>query len=667
MRRTSQQRDPAYSPSGRRYSLDPSSPVRRSERLGNGSQSSTPSFVLRATTPDARQLHQALRAASESPSKERRDIRARSSIHSSVTPSPPVQRTISSTSTPAAPSLNPAITTDNENLEQQTDRGFSFFRYPRLPSIGFGMKAASIVLSSPQGEDSAFNDNASVISWQLERELHRDNLQRTKPEPEISSYGLGPREGRNIRKPPRRLSGLTWTNDTTHSVDNSNTTNHYDNDVKDDEEEEEEEDKASELSAVRTAPARTVISTNVVRDSADESVANSSRPPTADQPAPVDKPRRPLLFEEQQQQHEKMKETRWPLFLVTMTLFVTIFAITTYFLTGYLGSNDFFPQQPKSPYPTLNATEGNIVSQISKEMTQLANQISVVSRDVHVLRYEYQHGVGQDTIVKPTPDLEPRINFLSPGLGTRVNRKLTSPSVGIRRTLPRRLYEGLTGKGSPQPNPPETALEAWDDIGDCWCGAPSKTGQGQLQLALELGQRAVLNEVVVEHISASASPEPGVAPREMELWAQFKPFHGQQPAKATETETAITNESITKKTGWFGLFHSSTSSSSSSSTSSKPAAPSSLSSILGSILKTLHQAYPSDPETAYANDRLLGPTYFRLGEWEYDRTGSTVQHFALDALIDYPMLRVDKVVVRVKSNWGGNHTCLYRVKVHGHA
>lgn len=638
--------------------------MRRSKRLESASPSSTPDFVLRATTPDARQLHNTLRAASESPSKEKRDMRARSSGHSSITPSPPVQRTISSTSTPAPPSLNPAITTENENLEQQTDRGFSFFRYPRLPSIGFGRKATSLVLSSPQGEDSAFNDNESVISWQLERELHRDNLQRTKPEPETSSYGLPATEGRNIRKPPRRLSGLTWTNDTTHSAENNNTANDYDDDVKDDEEEEEEEDKKSEVSAVRTAPARTVITTNVARDSADESVTGSSRPPTADQPAPVDKPRRPPLFNEQQ--HGKMKETRWPLFLLTMTLFVTIFAITTYFLTGYLGSANLFPKQPKDYYPQLNVTERNIVSQISKGMAQLENEISLVSRDVHRLRDEQEKLVAQLPIVSPILEIEPRINFFSSGLGTRVDRKLTSPSVGIRRTLPRRLYESLGGKRLPQPNPPETALEAWEDVGDCWCGAPSKTGQGQLQLALELGQRAILDEVVVEHIPASASPDPGVAPREMELWAQFKPVRGQQPAKATATETAFTSESIHKKTGWFGLFQSSAASSSSSSSSSSKPFPSSLSSILDSILKTLHQAYPSDPETAYANDRLLGPTYFRLGKWEYDRAGSAIQHFALDALIDYPMLRVDKVVVRVKSNWGGNHTCLYRVKVHGH-
>lgn len=590
-------------------------------------------------------------------------MRARGSIHSSVTPSPPVQRTISSRSTPAPPSLNPAITTENENLEQQTDRGFSFFRYPRLPSIGFGRKAASIVLSSPQGEDSLFNDNASVISWQLERELHRDNLQRTKPEPETSSYVIPPREGRNIRKPPRRLSGLTWTNDTTHSAEN-NTTNHNGDNVKDDEEErdeEEEEDRKSELSDVRTAPARTVISTNIARDSADVSVTGSSRPTSADQFAPVDRPRQPPLFKEQ---HDRIKETRWLLFLLTMTLFVTIFAIMTYFLTGHLDAADLFSQQ--SAYPTLNATERNLVSQISKGMAQLENEISVVSQDVIRLKHEQEKVVGLVTIISPLPEIEQRINFLSLGLGTRVDRKLTSPSVGIRRTLPRRLYESLGGKRLPEPNPPETALEAWDDVGECWCGAPSKAGQGQLQLALQLGQRAILDEVVVEHISASASPDPSVAPREMELWAQFKPFRGQQPPKPTETETAFTSETVNKKRGWFGLFHSSTASSSSSSSSSSKPFPSSLSSVLDSILKTLQQAYPSDLETAYANDHLLGPTYFRLGKWEYDRAGSAIQHFALDALIDYPMLRVDKVVIRVKSNWGGNHTCLYRVKVHGH-
>ncbi|EED13115.1 conserved hypothetical protein [Talaromyces stipitatus ATCC 10500] len=652
MPRTSHQRDPAYSPSGRRYSLEPGSPVRRSKRLEHGSPSPTP-FALRATTPDARQLHETLRAASESPSKERPDTRARSSAHSSVTPSPPVQRTISSTSTPAPPSLNPAITAGNETLEPQTDRGFSFFRYPRLPSIGFGRKEASIVLSSPEVED----DNASVVSWQLERELHRDNLQRTKPEPEPESYSLVPREARNIRKPPRRLSGLTWTNDTTHSADNTNTTSNYDDDGKDDDKE-DEEDKKSDTSDIRTAAARTVISSNNNRDSADDSVSGNSRPPTSDQSALVDRPRRPPLFNQQ----DITKETHWSLFLLLMTLFITIFIITTYFLGGYLLSNDLFPHQARN-YPTLNTTEGNIVSQLSDELVRLNTQMTSVSTYVHHLSYEQKKIADQVTIVRPNPEFEPRINFLSPGLGTRVDPKLTSPSIGTRRTLPRRLYESLSRKRIPQPNPPGTALEAWNDIGDCWCAAPSKTGQAQL--ALDLGQRAIIDEVVVEHIPAGASPDPGVAPREMELWARFRPFRGgqqqqQQQQAAKATETAITSESSNKRSGWFGLFRSSTTSSSTSSSSS------SLSSILDAIIKTLQQAYPSDPETAYANDRLLGPSYFRLGQWEYDRAGGAVQHFALDALIDYPMVRVDKVVLRVKSNWGGNSTCLYRVKVHGH-
>lgn len=668
-------RQSAYSDKlGRRYSIDPSSPVRRSKRLGQGSLSPTPSISLRATTPDVRQLHETLRAASESPTKGRSGSRARGSIQSSVTPSPPVQRTISTISTPAAPSLNPAITTDSDALEEESDHGFSFFRYPRLPSLGFGRKVVAPVLSSPIAEDSAF-DNVSVISWQLERDLHRDELQRTGP----TEYARESTGGRNIRKPPRRLSGLTWANDTTHSAEghnNDNITSNGDNENGNEEKEEEEDEninddvvkdeedyevEKSETPEARTAAARTVISTKAIHDSSDVSVAESLRPSTADRSiTPVDRARRPPIFTGQQM---KTRETRWPLFLITISLLVAALATTTYFLHDHLT-----PHNPFTPFPKnsqlLNATEGKIIKQLSNEVDKLGVQISSVSKDVHRLSSEQRHVVDQVTVVRPIAAFEPRINFLSLGLGTRVDPLLTSPSIGTRRTLSRRLYESLPGHGMPLPNPPETALEAWEDIGDCWCSAPGKAGQAQL--ALELGQLAILDEVVVEHIPASASPNPSVAPREMELWARFRPIRGQYNARpATATETVITSDTK-RKAGWFGLFHSSTASSSSSSFSSKPASPSSLASLLDAIMKTLYQAYPSELETAYANDRLLGPSYFRLGKWEYDRTGDAIQHFALNALIDYPTLRVDKVVLRVKSNWGGNHTCLYRVKLHGH-
>jgi hypothetical protein len=59
-----------------------------------------------------------------------------------------------------------------------------------------------------------------------------------------------------------------------------------------------------------------------------------------------------------------------------------------------------------------------------------------------------------------------------------------------------------------------------------------------------------------------------------------------------------------------------------------------------------------------------GPTgYVCLGEFQYNIDGSNhIQTFNLDEASLQP---VTKIVVRVASNWGGAHTCLYRVRLHG--
>jgi hypothetical protein len=55
--------------------------------------------------------------------------------------------------------------------------------------------------------------------------------------------------------------------------------------------------------------------------------------------------------------------------------------------------------------------------------------------------------------------------------------------------------------------------------------------------------------------------------------------------------------------------------------------------------------------------------YVCLGEFQYNIDGSNhIQTFNLDETSLQP---VTKVVVRVASNWGGAHTCLYRVRLHG--
>ncbi|KKA24100.1 hypothetical protein T310_1912, partial [Rasamsonia emersonii CBS 393.64] len=245
-------------------------------------------------------------------------------------------------------------------------------------------------------------------------------------------------------------------------------------------------------------------------------------------------------------------------------------------------------------------------------------------------------------------DRTDRINFLSLGMGTVIDPSLTSPSIGRKRTLARRLYGYVTGDHVPLPNPPDTALKPWDGVGDCWCSVPSNAGLAQM--AILLGQRAVPEEVVVEHIPKGASPDPDIAPREMELWAQFKPHHG--PVAAT---TAVTSDSSPVaspppsrfRPSFLGRFFSSSRSSPTNSTPSPSAtlasSPLSLSSLHDTILETLHRAYPNEPEAAYSNDALLGPSFFRVGKWQYDRDGEPVQRFTLNAIVDQPTLRVDKV------------------------
>ena len=55
--------------------------------------------------------------------------------------------------------------------------------------------------------------------------------------------------------------------------------------------------------------------------------------------------------------------------------------------------------------------------------------------------------------------------------------------------------------------------------------------------------------------------------------------------------------------------------------------------------------------------------YVCLGEFTYDIEGSNhIQTFNLDTVALSPITRA---VIRVNTNWGGDHTCLYRVRLHG--
>lgn len=104
------------------------------------------------------------------------------------------------------------------------------------------------------------------------------------------------------------------------------------------------------------------------------------------------------------------------------------------------------------------------------------------------------------------------VNHLSLGTGAVIIPTLTSPAY----TDPKNdnFLAKWFGK-APDPNPPVTALTAWDEYGECWCSA--QDGGFGPSLAVALGNSVYPRSVLVEHIGAEATLAPGATPRHMEL------------------------------------------------------------------------------------------------------------------------------------------------------
>lgn len=597
----------------------------------------------RYPTPD-QQLLDSLREATESPSPSpppRAPATTSAEIQpgsSTATPTPPVQHTLSTVSTPVVQSPAPSgFTSLPEHLRLTSDR-----LYPRLPGFGSPARPGSSGADSLLHENSSV-DNESLVSWRIERDLQGNELQRTRP------YRQEP-HGSNIKRPPRRLSGLDFSRDTTQVRS-----------------EPESSPSAS------TAPTKTIIPDTTAR----ESPVNDAPPTTSDQPAEVAAPRVDVTAAAIALRGIKFN---WTIVLAILAALAAV--LGTYTFGGRLAAASHaiassLPFNARAPYPTIDPSELETIKRLSTQVERLGAQVSSMSKEMSSVKSEWNKVAAEATAVRPTPALPretpretPKVNFLSLGMGAVIDPYITSPSADRSRTLLQRVYNAITGGHHRGPKSPIAALTPWDGVGDCWCSAPRA---GISQLAVLLGRQIVPEEVVVEHIPKGASLSPGVAPREMELWARFRPNRN-PPAAADSFPSAPSSSSFLPS--FLGRFFSSPRpSSAGSSPSPSPTLsatrtfprPTSSASLHETIMDTLRQAYPREPETAYSDDPLLGPSFYRVGRWQYDINGENhVQRFSLDAVIDIPALRVDKVVFRVKSNWGAENTCLYRLRLYGH-
>lgn len=673
------------------------SPVARSTRRSTairspGRQPSRRGRPRREPTPD-QQLLDALREDTQSPSppppKLSIILGSDDNPDSTAPPTPPVPHSLSADTTP--------VRSNFPSTQQTLQPG----TYPRLdPTPGrfrssLAQDASALDLS--RFETSSV-DNMSTVSWNLEREIHDAELQRTT---ENSTYrGQGP-QGRNITAPPKRPSGLSFSRDIvdeeseeseptpnpTPSSSSQSTPEPQPEQVTASEpqpqpEPEPESEPAREIQPspkpareptpqpkredqFSTAPARTIIPHTTFREPSTDDASTISEQPFAARTVPL--------------VNIRTSEIRFPRISINWNIVFAITGILAAIVASYafgdrlasasrsIGSA--FPFGNRVPY-SVNASESEFLSRIAGQVERLGTQVSSISREMSSMRSEWNKGPAYPITSQPValvPAEPPRINFLSAGTGAVVDPYMTSPTSGRARSFLGRVFFGALRDSSQGLRTPVTALTPWDGLGDCWCSAPR---DGLSQLSVILGRHVVPEEVVVEHIPKDASLEPGVAPRDMELWVRYV-FN---QSTAVLTDPSIPNASPSSVLGSFmGKWFSSSSSATQDPSpalklsSHLPPSGSSVSSLHDLVLETLHQTYPRDAETSYWDDALLGPSFYRVGKWQYDiNSEDHIQHFSLDAIIDIPGLRVDKVVFRVNSNWGAHDTCIYRLRLYGH-
>ena len=591
-------------------------PAAQAGKIGRPSGQSTPATrrTKRAPTPDQTQLFDTLREATISPPRDY--------TQSDSTPSPPVPRTVSTDSSPPA--------------DPPTQRRLSMSENPLYPpSMGQPGQHQDISAQNTPTRYSSV-DNASEVSWNLERDIHEDNLQRTRP----GKY-RGEQRGRNITAPPRRPSGLVnMVHETIEEEDEPAS-------------EQMSRSRGSDAGGTWTAPARTIIPQDFRSGPETYSPrrASSKQSSVQEWVSSIQPGRRPSSSSSSGFKF-KAGQLMCPAAILLLSLIVA--------LVFQLGLIDKIPsfRSKRDPYLHLppNITEAEIFHDLRSQLSEMHSHMSSMSSELVAVRSEHAHE-SRPTYPSEPPPYEGKVNFLSPSLGAIVDPRMTTSAAGRRPPYWKRVLGTMVGASYRTGNPASTALTSWEEPGDCWC---TSTRNGQSQLSVLLNHDIVPEEVVVEHLPLGESLDPAAAPREIEMWARYRIVSYDETADTSDPQTLYGNPPPPRN--------------------SRPCEPRSPrkekpggmktpkgTTLHDVIMDTLRYANMYDPPSAYSDDPILGPSFYRIATMEYNMyRGISKQHFRANAVINVPGIRVDKVVFRVKSNWGSNHTCIYRFKLHGY-
>ncbi|KAJ5697517.1 hypothetical protein N7488_011201 [Penicillium malachiteum] len=605
----------------------------------------------REPTPDETQLHQGLREATASPTKDSFSQR------SDPTPSPPIPRDVSTDSSPVAepPSQRRLSVMSNSPL------------YPSPLQRG-GHDAYGLNTPDRQSRQSSV-DNTSEVSWSLERDIHEDDLRRTRP----STHG------RNITAPPRRPSGLGNIIPSDIPEEDEDDEEDYEDDESEGNDEEDLEKTSDEDEPPQSEysdHSNSELTSQVMERLSEGWTSVRTIIPSLFRSEPTLEPLRSSSPEEriaskrassirsetvdQVVSPTKFNRGSWVRLVFAILLPLTLAFV---FRSGYLDVLHLpdLPSFPSVSQYTPNTNESATVQRLKKQISKVNDQMSSMSRELIAVRSENARASKPTYVMGQHYGHQAdahKINFLATAMGVLVDPYQTSPSSVKLPSFFRRVALTVLGQRSKLrgPAPPLAALSPWYEVGDCWCTAPRN---GISQLSLILGRSIVPEEVVIEHIPSGATLDPGVAPKEIELWAHFKVVPVPSDSLGTRLSRWIpwgsprvpqSPEPVSSRTKGLGGYN----------------IPGD-SSLHDVVMNTLRATNRYDPDSAFSDDPLLGSNYYRIAKMRYEIFSEYyVQRFGLNSIIDIPTIRVDKVVFRVKSNWGSNNTCIYRLKLHGH-